>query len=225
MTEGQKKLEKLLDYVGMGIPTLAARVGVNRQRFYDIKKGKTSDFTFDFAEKICAAFPNIKIKWLVGDGENFLQDSYIKETTQKGNPFFANFTAQGGYAQGNGQERALIPDGYMSVPGINPEADVPFIMVRGKSMINKADPSHSIAPGSWIAVKRVVGGAIRWGEVYAMETVDGPIVKRLMPSDRENCVKCVSFNEDYPPFDLPVADIVDGALYLVKGVVNVQIWN
>lgn len=45
-----------------------------------------------------------------------------------------------------------------------------------------------------------------------------------MPSDKENCIRCVSFNEDYPPFDMPVTDIV-GDLFIVKGVVNVQIWN
>lgn len=225
MTEGQKKLEKLLNFVGMGIPTLSNRIGVNRQRFYDIKSGKTSDFSFDLAEKICAVFPNIKVKWLIGDSEEFLQNSYMEDTNLKGNPFFTNFTAQGGYAHGNGQESALVPDGFMTVPGINPSMDIPFIMARGKSMVNKEDPTHSITPGSWVAVKRVVGGAIRWGEVYAMETVDGPIIKKLLPSDREDCIKCVSFNEDFPPFDLPTADIVDGALYLVKGVVNVQVWN
>lgn len=142
-----------------------------------------------------------------------------------GNPYFSDFSIQGGDGHGDGKEQALEPDGYMTVPGINPTSEIPFLKVRGQSMLNKKDPEHSIPPGSWLAVRRVMGDAIHWGEVYAVMTVDGPIVKRLMPSDKPDCVRCVSFNEDYPPFDLPTIDIVNGGIYIVKGVVNVQIWN
>lgn len=222
MTQGQEKLQQLLKHLEVNIPTLAASLNVERQRFYDIQSGKTKKFSFELATMIHRSYPEVSIAWLMGKSDELVRTSY---KAQEGNPYFANFTAQGGYAHGNGQEVALSPDGYMTVPGINPTTDIPFIMARGYSMVNREDPSHSITPGSWVAVKRVVGGTIRWGEVYAMETVDGPIIKKLMPSEKEGCVKCVSFNEDFPPFDLPTADIVEGALYLVKGVVNVQVWN
>lgn len=206
----------------MNIPTLAATLGIERQRLYDIQSGKTKKLSFELATIISKTFEDVNFDWLTGKEAAPVRSSYSQ---QEGNPYFANFTVQGGYAHGDGQEKALVPDGYMTVPGINADPDIPFIMARGHSMVNREDPTHSITPGSWVAVKRVVGGAIRWGEVYAMETVDGPIIKKLMPSEKDNYVKCVSFNEDYPPFDLPVSDIVEGALYLVKGVVNVQIWN
>ena len=174
----------------------------------ELVKGKKPDSEGKFAKKLME-----------------LCDEDAPKAEPTGNPYFTEFTIQGGAGHGFSSEQAILPDGYMSVPWINSTTDIPFIKVRGMSMLNPKDPEHSIPPGSWIAVKRVEGGAIRWGEVYAMETVDGPIVKRLMPSDKEDCVKCVSFNEEYPPFDMPTRDIIGGTLYLVKGVVSVQVWN
>lgn len=235
MTAGKEKIEMVLTYLGLKAPTFAKRIGVNYQRINDIQNEKTKRISYELAAKICAAFPEFNIDWLVGEREESplggldVSDMLREESNDVGdvkqNPYFENFALQGGYGHGDGEEQALTPDGYMSVPGINPTNDIPFLKVRGKSMLNTRDPEHSIAPGSWVAVKRVVGDAIRWGEVYAVMTVDGPIVKRLMPSDRADCVKCVSFNEDYPPFDLPTIDILKGEIYIVKGVVNVQIWN
>lgn len=66
-------------------------------------------------------------------------------------------------------------------------------------------------------------GTIQWGEVYAMATADGYVVKKIMPSDMEGCVKCVSFNgEEFPPFDLNVNEIYDYAK--VVGVATINLW-
>ena len=229
-TQGQEKLARLLDFLEVKAPTFAKNTGIPYPSIYSIQSGKVKDFTDGMAMKICVAYKNINIEWLLGKSDDMVryipEDMSIEERRHKEqNPYFEDFTVQGGFGSGDGEEQALIPDGYMSVPGISPTTDIPFLKVRGKSMLNTKDPEHSIPPGSWIAVKKVIGGAIRWGEVYAVMTVDGPIVKRLMPSEKEGCVKCVSFNEDFPPFDLPTLDMVNGELYLVKGVVNVQIWN
>ena len=231
-TQAQIILIQLLDYLGVSTKKLAEKTGLPESRFADIKRGKTKEFKFETVTKICEAYPDIHAGWLYGKDDNMLVRNIGNSTNtgdetpaHSGNPYFTIFTARGGYGHGDGKEQALTPDGYMSVPGIQVSNDIPFIQVRGKSMINTKDPEHSIPPGSWIAVKRVLGETIRWGEVYAIETVDGPIVKRIMPSEKENSITCESFNDAYPPFELPFTDIVDGALYLVKGVVNIQIWN
>lgn len=202
-------VEKAKFLLHMNQAELAQSIGISPQYMSDIIKGRKPKAENKYAEMI---------RKLCADIENPLQ----KMTEM--NPFFTNFTRQGGPANGDGNEQALAPDGFMTVPGITASPDIPFIQVRGKSMINTKAPNHSIPPGSWIAVQRSIMSTVRWGEVYAMETVDGPIVKKIMPSDKENCIRCVSFNEDYPPFDMPVTDIV-GDLFIVKGVVNVQIWN
>lgn len=213
MTEEQtfaEIAEKAKFYSRKNQRELAQFLGISPSYLSELVTGKKSDSEGKFAEKLLG----------LCDGE----EASPKLETQ-GNPYFEDFTIQGGYGHGDGKEQALAPDGYMSVPGINRTEDIPFLRVRGQSMLNPNDPEHSIPPGSWVAVKKVIGGAIRWGEVYVVMTVDGPIVKRLMPSDKTDCVRCVSFNDDYPPFDLPIIDIMKDGIYIVKGVVNVQIWN
>lgn len=90
-------------------------------------------------------------------------------------------------------------------------------------MVNIADPVHSICHGSYIALRRSQMNTVQWGEVYALATADGYIVKKIMPSDMENCVRCVSFNADeYPPFELSVNEIYDYAI--VVGVATINLW-
>lgn len=231
-TKGQIIITQLLDYLGIKAPTFSNVTGIPYGTVYSIQTGKTAEITKGVAFQIQSAYPDINYDWLIGNSNIMIVrnkgksniKTKIKETPV-GNPFFTNFTAQGGDGHGAGTEQALLPDGYMSIPGINPTPDIPFILVRGKSMLNTDDPEHSIAPGSWVAVKKVMGEAIRWGEVYAVMTVDGPIIKQLMPSEKDNCIKCVSLNKNFPPFDLPTTDIIEGEIYIVKGVVGVQIWN
>lgn len=90
-------------------------------------------------------------------------------------------------------------------------------------MVNHDKPERSIPNGALVVLRRSSLNAVQWGEVYALATADGYIVKRLMPSEREGCVKCVSFNSDeYPAFDLAVSDIYDYAM--VVAVVCSSLW-
>ena len=228
MEDSKQIITELLDYLGLKAPTLAKTIGVKYQRLYDIQTGKTKHISYEIANKIKKAYPEINMGWLIGDDYEMLGDYIRKSDMDKGvakNPYFEEFTIQGGAGHGDGSESAIEPSGYMCVPGIQQSSDVPFIRVRGNSMLNTADPNHSIPSGSWVAIRKVLTHTIRWGEVYALQTIDGPIVKKIMPSEKEGYIRCVSLNEDYPPFDLPVSDVVGDSFYLVVGVVGVQVWN
>ena len=99
------------------------------------------------------------------------------------------------------------------------------IRTSGRSMINRKFPERSIPERSIVGCRIWKSRThIRWGEVYALATPDGVVIKKIMPSEKEGCIKCVSFNEeeDFPPYDLPVEEIQDWAL--VVGVVNVVNW-
>lgn len=112
--------------------------------------------------------------------------------------------------------------GKLLVPGV-PSRDVFAVRAHGDSMVNHDKPERSIPNGALVVLRRSSLNAVQWGEVYALATADGYIVKRLMPSEREGCVKCVSFNSDeYPAFDLAVADIYDYAM--VVAVVCSSLW-
>ncbi len=99
------------------------------------------------------------------------------------------------------------------------------IRAKGDSMINRDNPNRSIRDKDIIVCKLWGSRShVRWGEVYALATTEGFIVKKILPSDRENCVKCVSFNveDNYLPYDLPLDEIFDWAT--VVGIVSINKW-
>ena len=65
---------------------------------------------------------------------------------------------------------------------------------------------------------------VRWGEVYALATYDGIMIKKVEESEQEGYIRCVPFNkeEGFKPYDVPINEIHDWAL--VVGVVSVKTW-
>lgn len=90
------------------------------------------------------------------------------------------------------------------------------IRVKGDSMAPR------YASGDVVACKKIMEMLyFQWGRVYVLYTQsNGIMIKRLQPSDKEDCVRCVSDNEKYAPFDVPKSDIV--SLALVNGLVSLE---
>lgn len=64
--------------------------------------------------------------------------------------------------------------------------------------------------GSIVLAKRINERAfIDWGKVYVLDTCNGVVVKTLTPSEKEDCVRCVSINPNpiYAPFEVALNDI------------------
>lgn len=90
------------------------------------------------------------------------------------------------------------------------------IRIKGDSM------SPRYASGDVVACKKILEMLyFQWGRVYVLYTQsNGIMIKRLQPSDKEDCVRCVSDNDKYAPFDVPKSDIV--SLALVNGLVSLE---
>lgn len=63
----------------------------------------------------------------------------------------------------------------------------------------------SMAPGfpagTRVLLKAVPADTfVAWGEVYVLDTVNGPVLKRIMPTDEGDVWELRSDNPDYPPF-------------------------
>ena len=173
----------------------------------------------DKIEAIKAAYPDLNVTWLLtGEGDMMVSDGGA--APMEASPAYGGQRLQGGSATGFTQERAEVV-GSVLLPGLPVGPDVPYFQVRGDSMVCHADPSKSIPAGAWVGVRAHQSQSIRWGEVYAFNTLDGPMVKKLLPSDKgDDYIKCVSYNveEGYHPFDIPKNEII-GALYDVVAVV------
>lgn len=126
-----------------------------------------------------------------------------------------------------------VPDGFsiaikkddctpLLIPGIKGDF---AIRAKGRSMINRQNPEQSINENNIIICNRWNSRShVRWGEVYALATNDGIVVKQLQPSEKEGFVRCVSFNSEdgFQPYDLPVTEISDWAI--VIGVINISMF-
>lgn len=192
---------------------VAERLGVTPQYLSDVINGR-QPYNDELKRKVYELCSNEL--GLVGD---------------KSSPCFDIATIQGGAGHGTGMEQITADmldqaAGRMLAPGLPTGEHIPYIQVRGDSMVNHKDPSKSIPDGAWVGVKASTLNAIQWGEVYAIMTTDGPIIKRIMQSDKEDCIRCVSFNEEdgFAPFDLPYTDIIQ-PLYNVLAVVNIKLWK
>lgn len=78
------------------------------------------------------------------------------------------------------------------------------IQVQGDSM------APEYPSGSMILIKKINESAfIEWGKVYVLDTENGSVVKKVVPSDKEGFVRCVSINPDpsYAPFDVPLRSV------------------
>lgn len=178
----------------------------------------------DKIERIAQEFPDLNIVWLqTGEGE-MLNGSAEKVD---GSPCFDLATIQGGAAHGTGAEQFMTKDaiGMMSVPGMPVGEGIPYIKVRGSSMVNRRDPAHSIPEGAWIGIRPSQSSAIRWGEVYAIMTTDGAIVKKVMPGSDAEHITLVSYNEEdgFLPYELPTAEIIP-PLYHIVAVITAKAW-
>ena len=91
-----------------------------------------------------------------------------------------------------------------------------LVRVKGDSMTPKFNG------GDLVACKKVNDiFFIQWGRVYVIYTQSqGIMIKRLEKSDKENCIRCVSDNPRYAPFDVPDEDIV--SIALVNGAITLD---
>lgn len=175
--------------------------------------------------EISNKFEKINAEWLLtGRGSMLKEDE--KELSEKENLPLAAYTenpnegiplipldAMGGVASGETSifeiecERYIIP--------MFRGADF-LIPVKGSSMIPKYNS------GDVVACKNVPMKDIffQWNKVYVLDTNQGPIIKRVGKSEEKDCIKIISENPKYEPFDLHLSQIY--SIAIVMGVVRLE---
>jgi len=104
----------------------------------------------------------------------------------------------------------VSPEAVKSSGYANPISNTFLLRMRGASMAPK------YTGGEILACKKLDLDKIpflQWGKIHAIcSKSQGLIVRRIYPSDNPDCIKCVSDNEQYAPFDIPKNDIADIAM-------------
>lgn len=210
MMTAPERVANLLEYTGLSARALASIIGLKSpQIFYDIRAGKC-DISKDLAYKIQEKFFNINKAWLLtGEGEMLNENQSQKTATET-------------------VTLPLLPYGIMAgepgedTNGIKPEEceqyTIPSFSAKGAKFLARVD-GQSMYPrfssGDLLACRILEDPHfIQWGRIYVMDTVQGPLVKRLFPCPGdESKIRCHSENtEQFPDFDIPKEDVRQMAL-------------
>ena len=160
--------------------------------------------------KILCEFPELSQSWLLtGEGEMLNGDSPLgvaqPENYDIGIPFYERAIMCGSPADFDACIKASQSDGQIMLPRLSGDF---ALVARGDSMIDTEHPDRSIMPGAIVVLRKVSDRSLlQWGEIYAIATADGFIIKKVMPLDDER-IECHSLNAaEFPPFPVPKADI------------------
>lgn len=180
--------------------SINASVGFVRNIRQSISPDKQSD--------ILKVYPNLNMTWLLlGEGD-MLRESNVTQTTNipelpkettKQDPQskivpLIPISAQGGSLN----DFSISVMNYECEKVVSPMMDVDFaISISGDSM------APEYPSGCQVLIKRINESAfIEWGKVYVLDTCNGTIIKKLMPSESSDRVVCVSINPAYPQFEV-----------------------
>lgn len=229
----QLRLKAIVEKLGLTQSEFAKQAGIRQSNLSEMISGKRP-IGENIANKLFISF-GINKDWLL-KGEvseamidPFFSDTASKNITQKQLPYPVKPFIDSVYAVCGTPSGFSIAIKEAECEGLS----LPFmkeydfsIRAKGDSMINRSNPARSIRDNDIVVCRLWTSRShVRWGEVYALATGDGVIVKKIMPSDKESFIKCVSFNEEdgYPPYELPLQEVHDWAI--VTGVVSARNWN
>lgn len=207
---------------------LATKLNANYVSISRALKGDEKYLTETLLERFDCVFGNtFNSEWLLtGESEMLKQTEMPVLDKDKDIPYFDIETIACGSFIGFGQglEKGR-ESGYMNVPQIPTKEGDFFIQAQGRSMIDVIHTDKSISNGAWVCIREWKASYIQWGEIYAIATREGYVIKRILPSERGGCIKCVSSNETegFYPYDLDLANDVIGIAKVI-GVANFKVF-
>lgn len=191
-------VEKCMYLLKIKQKELASLLGISASYLTDIKKGNKSASSelLNKLLKIVSDAESENEKILFTPSENL----EVKTETATTVPLIP-ISAQGGSLN----EFVVSIKGSECERIISPINGVDFaIQVSGDSM------APEYPNGSRVFIKKINERAfIEWGKTYVLDTCNGTVIKTLVPSEKPECVKCISINPDpmYAPFEICLEDV------------------
>lgn len=164
-------------------------------------------------ENIISLYPAVNTDWLItGKGEMLKPDiTNVINVTYKGIPLLTE-SAFAGITSGDVSILELDCERYV-IPTFK-GADF-LITVKGSSM-NPKYSSGDIVACKWLPLDTF----FQWNKVYVLDTIQGPLIKRIKKGKDEDHLLIISENERYEPYDLHRNEI--RKLALVIGVIRLE---
>jgi hypothetical protein len=208
----QNRIQRAVDALCNGNKSeFCRRINRPAQAIKDIIGGKGSAPGYELIYDILSSDLGISPNWLIlGEGP-MLSSSRVEIPPQTHNlPLISIDSVSGKDISFCKSEK---PEHLYTITEFN---DSDFLLrVKGDSMAPKYNG------GDLLACKKVPEIYFQWGRVYVIcSRSQGTIVKRVHPSESDSCIRCVSDNPKYPPFDMPKEDLLSVAL--VNGAITLD---
>lgn len=194
-----KRLDDFVEFDAMLPPSnFAAKAGIDPSGFIKMLKGQQK-ITINTLKKISACY-NLSMDWILyGEGDMYLPEKESSVSVKNETRPRVPLTAAAGSLSGDNANVTLKECEQLPVISQMPSYDY-TIVIKGDSMKPKYES------GDEVACRRIDQTRfIQWGKVHVLDTAQGIIIKRIY--EEGDCIKCVSFNPDYPPFLVPKSDI------------------
>ena len=189
----KERLKLFVQSLGMGQNKFEEEVGIANGYL----ASKSQSVNSDAIEKIIAKYPSLNLEWLfTGQGEMFLGEgeSVFCETKPR-----IPFEAAAGSLTEAVDGVTEIQCEKVPVVSLFPKYDF-TIRITGRSM------EPSFYSGDEVACLRVNESRfLQWGRVHVLDTTEGIVVMKIY--ENGDIIRCVSFNPEYPDFNIPKEDI------------------
>ena len=209
MRERFERFDKYMKHKGLNDNQVTVECKLSQGLLGQARKGK-SDLGTKTIEKILNIYQDLNKVWLMtGEGDMLSSTSSAQPQPSVKNERVTDdeaykvplvpISALGGSL--NDFNTAVCRDDCETV--ISPIKDIDMaIKISGDSM----EPEYP--SDSQVFIKKVNERAfLEWGRVYVLNTCNGIVIKRLMPTNDPNTVLCESINPKYPPFEVNLENV------------------
>ncbi len=209
MRERFKRFDKYMKLKGLNDNQVTNECGLSQGLLGQARTGK-SDLGAKSIDKILNVYQDLNKVWLLtGEGDMLSSTSSAQPQPSVKNERVVDdeaykvplvpISALGGSL--NDFNTAVCRDDCETV--ISPIKDIDMaIKISGDSM----EPEYP--SDSQVFIKKVNERAfLEWGRVYVLNTCNGIVIKRLMPTNDPNTVLCESINPKYPPFEVNLENV------------------
>lgn len=203
-----------MNFKGLNDNRVTVECGLAQGLLNQARRGE-SDLGPKSIDKILKTYQDLSRTWLLtGEGE-MLKNKIAVDSGKKNIPLVTQ-SAVAGFGNMDFMIKEADVKAYYVIPKFN-HCKVDFMIeISGSSMYPKYNSGDVVA--CTILHER---SFIQWNKCHIIATREqGILCKRLRPSQAEGCITAVSDNENYPPFDIPVADIT--GIALVVGVIRLE---
>ncbi len=209
MREKFERFDKYMKHKGLNDNQVTVECKLSQGLLGQARKGK-SDLGAKAIDKILNTYQDLSKVWLMtGEGDMLSSTSSAKPQQSKKAERVTDDEAYKVPLVPISALAGSLNDFSLSVKRddcetvISPIKDIDMaIKISGDSM----EPEYP--SDSQVFVKKVNERAfLEWGRVYVLNTCNGIVIKRLMPTADPNTVLCESINPKYPPFEVNLENV------------------